>query len=442
MARKTTRRTFLTETAALSAGLWVAGGIQAKESDSPNEKIRFACIGIGGKGDSDSADAGKHGDVVAICDIDDARLENAGSKKFMKARRFNDYREMLDEMEKSIDAVTVSTPDHSHALATALALKMGKGCFTQKPLTHSVFEARYLADLAREKKVATQMGNQGTAGDSLRHAAAVVQGGHIGAIKEVHVWTNRPIWPQGGPRPKAAEKIPENIHWDLFIGPAPFRDFAPGYHPFAWRGWWDFGTGALGDMACHTFNMPFMAADLKNPTSITAEHAGHNKDSYPAWSVIKFAFPATDKRPAIPVTWYDGGKKPSKELFGGKDLPASGALIVGDKDTLYAEGDYCGNFSLLSGAEKPKVDYVKSPGHFEEYARAIRGGEPAVSNFPDYSGPLPETILLGNLAVWCGKGPEGEGKTVEWDAKNLKATNAPELDAIINPPYRDGWKLL
>ncbi|HVW00823.1 MAG TPA: Gfo/Idh/MocA family oxidoreductase [Planctomycetaceae bacterium] len=439
MPRKTSRRAFMQETAAIGIGLWAAGGVRAEESKSANEVVRFACIGIGGKGDSDSADAGRSGDVVAICDIDDARLESAGSKKFTKAKRFNDYRKMFDEMDKSIDAVTVSTPDHHHMLASYLAMKHGKACFTQKPLTHSVWEARFLAETAKEMKVATQMGNQGTAGDPLRAAAAYIKAGKLGGIKEVHVWTNRPIWPQGGPRPKPADKVPENVHWDLFIGGAPFREYGPGYHPFAWRGWWDFGTGALGDMACHTFNMPFMALDLKNPTSIEAEHSGHNKDSYPAWSIIKFAFPATDLRGAIPVVWYDGGKKPDPSLFNGKDLPASGALIVGEKDTLHAHGDYCGEYSLLSGAKPDKVAYVKSPGHFEEYVRAIKGGEQAMSNFPNYAGPLTETILLGNLAVWCGKGPDSDGKKVEWDSKNLRATNAPELDVVIKPPYREGW---
>ncbi|HLJ11836.1 MAG TPA: Gfo/Idh/MocA family oxidoreductase [Planctomycetaceae bacterium] len=441
MSRRSSRRTFLKESAAIGIGLWAGGGVLAKASTSANERVRFACIGIGGKGDSDSEDAGKHGDVVAICDIDDARLDNAATKKFPSAQRFNDYRKMLEEIGKNIDAVTVSTPDHHHAFASIMAMKMGKACFCQKPLTHSVSEARLMAQVAREMRVATQMGNQGTADDSLRKAAAVVKGGHLGTIKEVHVWTDRPKWPQGGDRPKPAEKVPETVHWDLFIGPAPFREYADGYHPFAWRGWWDFGTGALGDMACHTFNMPFMALDLKNPTSIEAEHGGHNRDSYPPWSVIKFMFPATSSRPAIPVTWYDGGERPPKELFGGNELPVSGALIVGEKDTLHAHRDYCGSFNLLSGVEIPKVEFVKSPGHFEEYVAAIKGGPPAASNFSDYSGPLTETILLGNLAVWAGKGPESDGKKIEWDSKNLRAANAPEVDIIVKRPYRSGWVL-
>jgi len=460
MTNRRTRRTFLKEAAAIGAGLYAAGGVRAADSTSANERIRFACIGIGGKGDSDSADAKRFGDVVAICDIDEQRLGTAKEKKFPEAQTFFDYRELFDKVGKDIDAVTVSTPDHNHAMASILAMRLGKACFTQKPLTHSVAEARMMAEVAREMKVATQMGNQGTAHDSLRRASAIIKSGALGTIKEVHVWTNRPVWPQGGPRPASAS-IPSTVHWEQWIGPAPYREYAPGYHPFAWRGWWDFGTGALGDMACHTFNMPYMALDLKDPVSISAEHSGHNKDGYPSWSIINFNFPATDARPAIPVTWYDGGKKPSIELLGGKPinggkgarkgkdkndddaaaLPASGVLVVGEKDILHGHGDYCGGINFISGAELPEVDFVKSPGHFEEYANAIKGGPPAVSNFADYSGGLTETILLGNLAVWCGKGPDSDGKVVEWDAKNLKATNAPELDAIIRPPYREGWKL-
>jgi predicted dehydrogenase len=244
-------------------------------------------------------------------------------------------------------------------------------------------------------------------------------------------------------RPDKVDEVPSTIHWDEWIGTAPMRPYAGNrtYHDFNWRGWWDFGTGALGDMACHTFNMPYMALDLKDPTSIEAEHGGHNKDSYPPWSIIKFMFPATSSRPAIPVTWYDGGEKPAKELFGGKDLPQSGALVVGEKDTLYGHGDYCEKFSLLSGSEPPQVDFVKSPGHFQEFIDAIKGGPAAMSNFPGYSGGLTETILLGNLAVWTGKGPDTEGKKIQWDAANVRATNAPEVDVINKRPYREGWVL-
>ncbi|HEX7447333.1 MAG TPA: Gfo/Idh/MocA family oxidoreductase [Pirellulales bacterium] len=438
MPRQSSRRQFLQTTAATGAGFWVAAGLRAEESKSPNERIRFACVGVGGKGSSDSSDAGNHGDVVAICDVDDNTL-NGASQKFGKAKKYNDFRKMFDEMAGSIDAVTVSTPDHCHAVVAAMAMNLGKACFCQKPLTHSIWEARRLAEIAREKKVATQMGNQGTANDSLRKAAAVIRSGVLGTVKEVHIWTNRPIWPQGGPRPAEAA-VPAHVHWEEWLGPAPYRPFANGYHPFAWRGWWDFGTGALGDMACHTVNMPYMALELRDPTSVQAETSGHNGDSYPKWSIIKFEFPKTDKRAGLAMTWYDGGKKPSKDLIDGKDPSGSGALVIGDKGKLYAPGDYAENpLELLGGISEPKVEFVHSPGHFEEWVRAIKGGESAMSNFADYSGGLTETILLGNLAVWAAPEAGSPGKKIEWDAQKLEATNAPEVAAIVRPKYRDGY---
>jgi len=438
MTNHFTRRKFLQTGATVGAAVAGAGywsSVQAEDSKSPNEKIRFACVGVGGKGGSDSDDAAKHGDIVAICDVDDKTADSKAKKKeFEKAKKFYDFRKMFDELGKSIDAVTVSTPDHCHAVVAAMAMKMGKHCFCQKPLTHTIYEARTLGKIAKENKVATQMGNQGTAGSALREAAAVVQSGALGTVKEVHVWTNRPIWPQGGDRAKP-EDPPANLHWDEWLGPAPQRPYAKGYHPFAWRGWWDFGTGALGDMACHTFNMPFMALMLRDPTSVHAKSSGHNKDSYPKWSEIEYEFPANDKRPAVKVTWYDGGQKPKAELFGGEKIEGSGALIIGDKGKLYSPGDYAGGNYKCLGFEKPKVDFEKSPGHFEEFVRAIKGGPQARSNFPDYAGPLTETILLGNLAVWA------TGKKVEWDAKNMVPKNAPECEVIVRNEYRKGYTL-
>jgi predicted dehydrogenase len=436
MSQHNNRREFLKTTAAAGVGFWVAGNALADDQKprSPNEQINFACIGVGGKGASDSADAGKSGNVVAICDVDDKTLEKA-AERFPGAKKYNDFRKMLDEMGKSIDAVTVSTPDHCHAAASAMAMRMGKACFTQKPLTHTLYEARKLAEIAREKKVATQMGNQGTANDTLRKAAALLRAGVVGNVKEVHVWTNRPIWPQGGDRPKEGE-VPAHVHWDLWLGPAPYRPYANGYHPFAWRGWWDFGTGALGDMACHTLNMPFQGLDLRDPISVEAETSGHNKDSFPKWSVIRYEFAANGKRGPVTLYWYDGGKKPSQDLFPeGIKVSNTGCYVMGDKDNLFAPGDYCENgHRILGGSAEPEVEIVKSPDHFQEWVRAIRGGEPAMSNFENYAGPLTETVLLGNLAVWAGK-------KVMWDAKNLKATNAPEVDEVIKTVYRDGYTL-
>jgi predicted dehydrogenase len=320
-----------------------------------------------------------------------------------------------------------------------MAMQMGKHCFCQKPLTHSLWEARRLGEVARQKKVATQMGNQGTAGDGLRLSAAKIRAGALGTVKEVHVWTNRPIWPQGVSRAEPAA-VPSNLHWDLWLGPAPVRPYAPGYHTFSWRGWWDFGTGALGDMACHTVNLPFMALDLRDPVSVQAETSGHNRDSYPKSSKIRFEFPATKNRPAVTLYWYDGSNLPSEELRAGleesgKKFPISGSLIIGDKGKLYTPGDYGGGGRLIEGVDVGEVKFVQSPGHFAEFVRAIKGGEAAMSNFPDYAVPLTETILLGNLAVWS------EGKKVEWDAKKLRPKSGEDLSRIIHPAYRKGYTL-
>jgi predicted dehydrogenase len=438
MSFSTSRRQFLQTTAVAGIGYWVAGSVRAQESKSPNERIAMASIGIGGKGSSDTSDAANSGDLVAICDIDEHTLK-AGLKRYPKAKPYTDFRKMLDEMGKSIDAVTVSTADHCHAAASLMAMRMGKHCFCQKPLTHTIYEARLMAQVAAEKKVATQMGNQGTADSTLRRAAAVAKSGVLGAVKEVHVWSNRPCWPQGAPR-AASAPCPSHIKWLEWLGPAPVRPFADGYHPFAWRGWWDFGTGALGDMACHTVNMPYMALNLRDPIAVQAECSGHDGDSYPKWSVIAFDYPATADRPAVKLFWYDGGKKPDKKLVLGKKVSNTGSLIIGDKATLYSQGDYAeGDLSLLGGPEMPEVKWTESPGHFEEWVRAIKGGEPAMSNFATYSGGLTETILLGNLAVWVAA--TGKGERVEWDAKNMKSPNIAGLETIIKPIYRPGYTL-
>ena len=254
------RRDFLRTAAVTGVGAFAANSALAK-SQSPNDKVNYACIGVGGKGDSDSNDAARLGNIVAICDVDEITLNKAGLK-WPNAKKFTDYRKMLDAMGKSIDAVTVSVPDHNHGPASAMAMMMGKHCFTQKPMTHSLYEARKLTEIAKKMKVATQMGNQGTSDPGTRKNAYIVKSGALGKVTEVHVWTNRPIWPQGGPRPAEAP-VPPTLHWDSWIGPAPDRPYALGaYHTFAWRGWWDFGTGALGDMACHFLDVPFRACKL------------------------------------------------------------------------------------------------------------------------------------------------------------------------------------
>ena len=437
-----TRREFFTTTAALGVGYWVVGRASGEESpksaEAPSEKVRFACIGVGGKGEGDLHDAGRLAQVVAICDVDDARLAKA-AQRFPEAEKFYDFRDLFDKMSGKIDAVTVSTPDHTHAAATIRAMKEGKAVFCQKPLTHSLWEARRVAQVARETKVATQMGNQGTASRVLRKSAAMVQAGLLGPVHEVHAWTNRPIWPQGGPRPES-KPVPPGLHWDEWLGPAPRRDYAEGYHPFAWRGWWDFGTGALGDMGCHTMNMPFMALDLRDPVSVMAETSGHNRDSYPKWAIIQYEFAATDKRPAVKMTWYEGGKQPPLELLEGEAMNDSGSLILGERGKLYSPGSDGNTMTLLGGLKEPEeVKFRESPGHFDEFVAAIKGGDPAVSNFADYAGPLTETVLLGNLAVWTAD--SGSGPRVEWDAKNLAAKNVPDLEKLIKPEYRQGYSI-
>jgi hypothetical protein len=287
-------------------------------------------------------------------------------------------------------------------------------------------------------KVATQMGNQGTAANGLRRSAAIIQAGALGPVHEVHVWTNRPIWPQGGPRPES-KPVPKNMHWNAWLGPAPKRDFGDGYHTVSLRGYWDFGTGALGDMACHTMNMPYMALGLRDPVSVMAETSGHNKETYPKWSVIQYEFAATDKRPAVKLTWYDGGKRPPLGLLEGAEIDTSGSLVIGEKGKLYSPGDNGEIMKLLGGVEAPEVTFQQSPGHFEELIAAIKGGQPAMSNFPDYAGRLAEMVLLGNLAVWAAD--SGSGPRIEWDAESLTAKNVPNLEHIIKPQYRQGYSI-
>ena len=470
---KVNRRRFLATTSAVGVGYWAAGGVAAAAPRSPLERVHFACIGVGGKGASDSTDAGRLGTIAAICDIDDKTISKKQAEKgFGDARVFHDFRELYDQMGDKFDAVTVSTPDHTHAVATLQAIKMGKHCYTQKPLTHSIEEARVLGNAAREAGVITQMGNQGTADSNLRQSAALVKKGVVGKVSEVHVWSNRPVWPQSfnlqvKTEPTAGEEEAWNarrkqVKWDLWLGPAKPRPYSPEIHPFKWRGFWEFGTGALGDMACHTLNMSYMAMDLKFPTSVEAQSDRHDSVCYPAWSKIEFEFPATETRDAVKMVWYDGGQLPPTELLEG--LPkqgekkrnfSSGALLIGETGKFYSPGDGGGdakNTGVLDAegtytpirdivrgegafADYKRTEFVRSPGHFDEFVESIQSGEQAVSNFPDYAGPLTETILLGNLAVWSGK-------KVQWDAKNMIAADADEAtQKLIRHDYPDEFTI-
>ncbi len=414
-----------------------------------NERLRVAGIGVGGKGSGDLDQAANHGDVVALCDCDDTSLQ-AKLRKFPAAAGFHDFRQLFDKMSGKIDALTVSTADHNHALAAAIAIEHGIHVYVQKPLTHDVWEARWLRDLARKHKVATQMGNQGTAEDGLRAGVEAIRAGVLGTVQHVHVWTNRPVWPQSPSvvaRPAGTPAIPPHIHWDAFLGTAPERPYHPDYHPFKWRGWWDFGTGALGDMGCHTANLPFMALELDHPTRIVAESEKPNPETCPGWATVRYDFPAKGKRPAVGVTWYEGklpsGTKnlPPMDLFHGEKPADSGCLIVGDKGVMYSPSDYGSSWKLLPGdrfkdfvapartlARNGKGDQ----GMKDEWVAAIRGGPKAFSNF-DYAGLLTEFILLGNVAIRAQT-------ELKWDGPKFRLTSgAAAAKQYLKRPYRKGW---
>ncbi len=432
-----------------------------------NDRINVACIGVGGKGDSDSSEAsGCGGNIVAICDVDQnkrAKKAKQFATKFPDLKQYTDYRKMLDEMGKDIDAVTVSTPDHNHGIAAIRAMKMGKHCFCQKPLVQTVNEARMVRQLAKEKKLATQMGNQGSAASGLRRAVEVVQAGIIGKPLELHVWSNRPHWPQGIARPQGEDVVPATLDWDVWLGPASQRPYKEGvYHTFNWRGWFDFGTGALGDMACHTVNMPFRALKLGYPSVVECELASRTyPETFPKTSRIRFEFPEREDFPALKFWWYDGnptdktGLRPLRpdanaihEILGTYDtLPESGALIIGDQGKLFSPDDYGTKFFL---AMKGKNEFVagdqheackdvpqtipRSPGHMTEWFRMMKEGTPAYSNF-EIAGYLAEVILLGCVALRVG-----EGNRMEWDGPNMSSPNLPEAARFVKRENRSGWE--
>ncbi|MGC8863471.1 MAG: Gfo/Idh/MocA family protein [Armatimonadota bacterium] len=436
MSRKITRRELLKGTAAGGFGLLILRDSRLAFAYEANEKLNIAIIGCGGRGRA-NMDAVKSENIYAVCDTSDDATA-AALRDFPDAKAFADYRRMFDRIGHQIDAVVVSTPDHNHAPASVMAMRMGKHVYCEKPLTHSIYEARVMRDTARRFKVATQMGNQGTAGSGLREAVEVIRSGAIGQVYEVNVWSNRPIWPQGIDRPTEKPPVPEGLHWDVWLGPAPERPYHPCYQPFKWRGWIDFGTGALGDMGCHPLNMPFMALDLRNPISVEAEVFEMTRETYPKRSIITYLFPERNGLRTLRLKWYDGGLKPPADVLFGRELPGSGVVLMGEKGRLFAADDYGHSYQLLPEADfvdfkKPEPTLPRSPGHHEEWIRACKGGEPAMSNF-DYASALTETVLLGNLAIVTGK-------TIYWDAANMKAINCPEADCYINRPYRKGWTL-
>ncbi len=466
MPQITNRRQFIGQSSALGAAFWVGGQTQLKASRSALQSLSAACVGVGGKGRSDSSHIYDQGvSIVGLCDIDEKQLRRKG-REFQDASAYADYREMLDKLGDRVDIVTVSTPDHNHACAVSMAMKMGKHVYCQKPLTWSIYEARYLRELSEQQGVVTQMGNQGTSGDGLREAVEVLRSGAIGDVTSVHVWTNRPVWPQGVGRPAGEDPIPEGLNWDAWIGPAPMRPFKDGvYHSFKWRGWVDFGTGALGDMACHTTNLPVMALHLFDPIAITAlKNPGlFENETYPSSSHLKFEFPEREGLVACDMHWYDGGELPPEELT--SQLPenyrkrieeqrkggnkGSGMLAVGTDGMLFSGDDYGHRYYLLpeenfSNYEKPEQTLPRIPfnGNGDqrqkwEFVNSITEEyKPGtMSNFT-YAGRLTETILIGNLALRVQ-----EGRRIEWDAKNLTSPNIEEVNQFVHREYREGWSL-
>jgi predicted dehydrogenase len=418
---------------------------------APSERLNIAGIGAGGMGGGDIATVARLGaNIVALCDVDDERA--AGSfQAFPSARRSKDFRLLLDKEAKNIDAVTVGTPDHVHAVAAMAAIRAGKHVYCQKPLTHTLHECRELTKAARTAGIATQMGNQGHATEGARLTNEWLQAGVIGPVREVHVWSDRAgrLWKQGIPRPATMPRAPSTLDWGLWLGPIRERPYHPAYAPVHWRGWLDFGTGALGDMGCHIIDHPVWALKLGAPTFVEArttidgsffEGDKPNVETYPIAALIYFEFPARDDLPPVRMTWYDGGLMPPApvELPLGKHLPDNGVLYVGSKGKM-VHSSHGGMPQLLprelhqDAAKVPKT-MKRSPGHYEEWVEACKGGPRPISNF-DYSGPLTELVLLGVLAL---KAP---GRRLEWDSENLKVKNAPEINHLVHTEYRKGWTL-
>jgi predicted dehydrogenase len=448
-----TRRTFLRASATATFGFQFFRG-HLFGAEAPSNKLNLAAIGVGAKGQGAAnlkACAGEN--IVALCDVD-ADYAAPTFARYPSAKTYVDYREMLDK-QKDIDAVIVATPDHTHAVITLAALAAGKHVYCQKPLTHTVREARTVTEAARRAKVQTQMGNQGHSSESIRLLKEWLAAGVIGDVREVHAWTDRPVG--GDPwsnfavqaQPKDTPPVPATLDWDRWLGPVAHRAYHPDYHPLKWRAWLDFGTGALGDMGCHIIDPAFWALDLGAPTTVEATTTHWEKDvssqTFPRASIVRYQFPARGPRPPVALTWYDGRLQPPipADLEPGRKLPGSGALLIGDKGTLLHGSHGAGGLRLLPESRmkdlvRPEKTLPRVVGsHEADWIRACKegpGGRPASSPF-EYGGALTETVLLGVLAMRL------PNQRLTWDAANLQFVNHPAADALLHTPYRDGWTL-
>ncbi len=427
-----------------SAGFGSAPSLKQLGYKSPNEKLNIAAIGAGGKGNSDIKGCQPE-NIVAMADPDDKRAERT-YKEFPDVPKFKDFRKMLDKHEKEIDAVIVSTPDFMHATASMWAMSRGKHVYCQKPLTRTVWEAQQLALAAQKYGVATQMGNQGYSNEGARQCCEIIWSGDIGNVTEVHAWTDRPgkYWPQGPEVVPAEAPVPETLDWDTWLGIAEPRPYSPAYVPHNWRAFPDFGCGAIGDMACHIMGTPNMALKLTAPTSVEClKKEGVSKYTFPHQTVIRFDFPARGAMPAVKIFWHDSLKAqpefdqvPKGELLGDSDI--NGSLFIGDKG-MVTTGCY-GERTRLVPAEKmadykmPEPVLTRSPGHYRDWIRAAKGGDPSCSNF-SVAGPFVQWMLLGVIAM------KFEGK-LEWDAQKGQFTNNPEANRYLKPTFRKGWKFV
>lgn len=459
MSQPLSRRGFLRHAGLVAAGAAAFHPLAALGKEpGVGSGLRVAGVGVGGQGGANiRACAAAGATISALCDVDLGRCGGL-LKAFPGAKSFTDYRVMLEQMGKEIDAVVIATPDHTHALIAMACMRAGKHVYVQKPMAYDVVEARRLREFAREAKVATQMGNQGHSGEGLRLITEWISAGLIGEVREVHAWTNRPTWPQDSSmaRPKDNPAPPPGLDWNLWLGPAPLRAYHPAYHPWNWRGWWDFGTGSLGDMGCHILDPVVFALRLGSPTSVEAsvptyyERMGGKQaargECYPRSSIVRYRFPSREAMPAVELTWWDGGLMPGRPAELEDDMPFGdgdgGCLFVGTKGKLVC-GCYGAKPRLLSRELRDAAKSVarslprvpgNSQGHEADWLRACKGGAPASSNF-EVSGPLAETVLMGNLALRL------PGRLLAWDGERMQVTNDPEANRYVHRAYREGFSL-
>ncbi len=435
------RRRFIqaTSLAAIAASCPI---LRASDADryrnlvSPGRRLRIACVGAGGKAFSDIMACSTE-EIVAISDVDFANgLEIFGM--FPGAARYRDYRQMLNERGNDIDAVIVTTPDHTHFPAALMAVEMGKHIYVQKPLCHTVAEVRQLRAAVAKAGVVSQMGNQGHCNEGTRLAKEWIEAGVIGDVREVCTWTNRPIWPQGMTPPKDDASVPPTMDWNLWLGVAPSRGYSAKIAPFNWRGYWDYGCGALGDMGCHGMDAPFWALNLRGPVHVSAQSEGSTEVVAPTWSIVKFEFPSRGALPPLNYTWYDGGKLPPVPEELGKDgkLPQGGTLYRGDKGAILSEGDYGESPRLIPESRmgtfkrppKTLARVPKSNSH-QEWVNGCKGGPAPCSNIVDHSGDLSQMVLLGNVAIRAGK-------PIDFDPEQGVCVGQPDANRFLSKSYR------